>query len=283
MTGVLRSTKSLRVLAFTAVLTLVGALAAALPQDHAGAADDTITVRAQVDGGNNVVTIQRYYAYPGLWVTVGAFSRDDADAFSQGAMALPVEFIPDFRLPLPPVDGFETRYSGYLTPPQPPCEVVTYNDEDGNTITRELCSPGIHVAEVTCDWGFRVVLGPYDDITAQVLDGVWALGICPHGRLLRDGGLTSPAGVITIDEFRAMVTAALARMGETRPIEAIPVIGTGENPIHSETTYVDIRVTWPYGGEDPPTVLVQARGGGQQHAIELDQSTTIGVFSIVGR
>ena len=275
--------KSPRIAALTAFLSLVGALAVMLPQDHVGAADDTITIRARVDEGNNVVTIQRQYIEPWGWITVGMFSRDDADAFSHGSMVLPVEFIPEFRLPLPPVDGFQTRYSGYLTPPRPPCEEVTYEDGDGNTITRELCQPGIQVADVTCDWGFRVVLGPYDNITAQVLDGVWALGICAHGRLLRDGGLTSPSGVITIDEFRAMVTAALARMGETRPIEAIPIIGTRENPIHSETTYVDIRVGWPLLNGEAPIVTVTARGGGQQQTLELDQSTTIGVFSIVGR
>ena len=279
--------KSLHVVALTVVFTLGSALAVLVPHDHASAADDTIVIRAQVDAGNNVVTIQRHYTYPGRWVTVGVFSREvppDGNVFSHGSMALAVEFVPEFRRPLPPVAGFQTRFSGYLTPPRPPCEMVTYDDRDGNTITRELCRPGIRVAEVTCDWGFRVVLGPYDGVRQEVLDGVWVMGnVCPHGRLLRDGGLASPAGVITFDEFTAMITAALARVGETRPIDAIPVIGTEGNPIHSETTYVDIRVTWPYGVEGPPTITVNPRGGGAEQVLELGDSTTIGVYSIVPR
>lgn len=261
---------SMHILALTAVLALVSVLAAALPQDRAGAADDTIILRARVDGGNSVVTIERRYVEPWGWVAVGMFSKDDADAFSQGSMVLPVEFIPDFRLPLPPVDGFQTRYSGGYLPHVDECREIKY------------------CAVVTCDWGFRVVLGPYyanmnrNTLTQLVWDGVWALSICPHGRLLREGALENPSGMVTIDEFRAMITAALARMGETRPIEAIPVMGTRENPFRSETTYVDIRIAWPSEHEEPPTVVVQARGGGAQQALDLDQSTTVGVYSILG-
>ena len=160
---------------------------------------------------------------------------------------------------------------------------MTYNDEDGNTITRELCRPGFRVADVTCDWGFRVVLGDYkDNISQQILDGVWAMSnVCPHGRLLRDGGLTSPEGVITIDELRAMIAAALARVGETRPIDDIPIQGTRDNPFQSETTYVDFRVG--RGGEGAVIVTLQARGGGEEQTIELDRRTVVGVYSITAR
>ena len=272
---------SLHVVALTTVLTLVGTLAVLLPQDHARAADDTITVRVHLDDNGSVV-IQREYIEPWGWVTADAirlYEPEDGEAFSYGSATLAVEFVPEFRRSLPPVAGFQTRSSTYLTPPRPPCEVVTYDDEDGNTITQELCRPGIRVAEVTCEWGFQVVLGPYDSITREVLDGMWAMTtVCPHGRLLRDGGLTNPPGVITIDDLRAMITAALTRVGETRSIEAIPVFGTEENPLRSETTYVDFRVM--RGGDDTVVVTVQARGGGAQQIIELEETTTIAIYSL---
>ena len=277
--------KSLRAFALLGVVALVGALAILLPQDRASADDDTITIRAQYDESGNV-TIQREYRFPTRWVTVGVIAMDDpadGEVFQYGSMSLAVEFIPDFRLPLPPVAGFQTRFSGYLTPPQPPCEMVTYDDEDGNTITRELCRPGIRVADVTCDWGFRVVLGEYNNnITRQVLDGMWAMTtVCPHGRLLRDGELTSPSGVITIDELRAMITAALARVGETRQIDDIPIMGTEDNPFpQSETTYVDFRAV---RGGDTVVVTMQARGGGAQQTLKLDRRIVVGVYSIIPR
>ncbi len=258
---------SLNVAALTTVLTLVGALAVLLPQDRARAADDTITVRAEVDGGNNVVTIQRYYTYPGRWVTVGVFSRDEppyGDVFSNGTMALAVEFVPEFRRSLPPVAGFHTGFRGGYLP--------------------EECSE--YCAVITCQWGFRVALGPYyssriRNTLAQLFpDSFWALRVCDHGRLLTEGGLTSPPGMVTIEEFRAMISAALTASGESRALHDIPVMGTEENPIRSETTYVDIRVTWPSERSEDPTITVKARGGGQQQTIELKETTTIGIFSL---
>ena len=108
----------LNVFALLGVVALTGAVALLLPQDRASAADDTITIRAQLDKSNSVI-IQREYLFPTRWVTVGVIPLDiptDGDIFEYGTMSLAVEFIPDFRLPCPRWTG--SRPASVATSPR---------------------------------------------------------------------------------------------------------------------------------------------------------------------
>lgn len=257
--------RTLRIPLLAAVLATVGGVSALLPQDQARAAD-TISVRVHL-ADNGSVVIEREYVEPWRWVTVGVVTLDEAEsgeAFTHGSMVLPVEFIPEARWPLPSGGGF-----GSKSVPRIQCS--NYNDR-GDCIFAE---GGWHrVTTVYCDWGFRAVLGPYEELAASVMDGAWAMPICDHGDLLKPGGLRSPAEMITLDQLKTMVATALAAVGETRPIEDIP---EPRVVFHSETTYVDFRVL-RLG--DMTVIAYQARGGGEQQIIELEKVTTIAIYSL---
>ena len=279
--------KGLPLPAFVTLLVLVGALAALLPQDHASAID-SIDIRARVDEGGNVV-IERDYAGQTSWVRVGVIVLDEPqprDVFQYGAFTLAVEFIPETRLPLPQRDGYRTGYSTrVVSSTYAPCEwEETKWDENGKPIRWrcELTPIGSETAiAASCAWGWSAQLGPFDSLANGLGAGGFAMLICDHGRLLQ--GLESSSEMITLEELRAKVAEVLAAQGETRSLEDIPIIGTASNPIHSETTYVDIRVLQPVGSRDALSISVQARGGGDQEVLELDRSTRVAIYSLASR
>lgn len=250
-----------------ATLVLVGALVLLSPQDRARAAD-SVVIRTHLNDSGNVI-IERQYHMPTRWVTVGVITLgqlDDVGVFQHGSFTLSVEFIPEARWPLPSGGGWSSE-----SVPRIRCS--KFNDE-GRCIFAE---GGWHrVTTVYCDWGFSAVLGPYESLATSVMDGAWAMPICDHGDLLKPGGLQSPAEMITLDQLKAMVAAALAAVGETRPIEDIP---QPKAVFHSETTYIDFRVM-SVEGEEAPSLTVQARGGGKQQVLKLDQVATIAIYSL---
>ncbi len=254
-------------------------LAALLPRAYAGA-PDTITVRVHLDDNGSVV-IEREYIEPWGWVTVEVITLaepEGGEAFLYGSATLAVEFIPESKWPLPKGGGYSTE-SVYPANP-PPCEWEEVEwDEDGDPIRWEAhCDPGHDtVTTVTCEWGWGARLGPFESLVDALDAGAWALNICTHGKLLKAGGLESPAKMILLDELQVIVAGALLAVGETRTLDAIPEVASEENPIHSETTYVDFRVL---RGGGTTSVAFQAKGGGEQQIIELEETTTIAIYSL---
>ncbi len=311
--------KKLHMLAFAAVLVLAGSLGLLFQQDHASAADN-IVIRARVDERGSIV-IEREYQVPTRWVedgvvtledgaltldrdvfqsrsaqdgviavgdefqphwvTVGVITFDepqDGDVFQYGAMTLSVEFIPEARLPLPNTGtgktGFRTDPSDTLT-----CEeTATRYDENGEVVESTRNCYHLNTVEVTCWWGWSATLGEFS-LAGALEAGVFAMRICDHHGLLQE--LESPSEMITLEELRARIAAALTAQGEWRRFEDLPeppnVIVS--EPIRSETTYVDIRVLQVVASGDI-SVSVQARGGGVQRMLELDQPYTVAIYSL---
>ena len=262
-----------------ATLIVGGGLATLLPRVHAGASD-TITVRVHLHDSGSVV-IQREYVEPWGWVTADVITLNepwDGEAFAYGSATLPVEFIPESRWPLPKGGGFSTESVPPANPRLCEWEEVEW-DENGAPIRWETQCPSAQdtVTTVTCVWGWGARLGPFESLVDALDAGVWGLNICSRGKLLRAGGLESPSEMIMPDQLKAMVTDALLAVGETRPLEAIPEVATEETPLHSETTYVDFRVL--RSGETT-SVAFQARGGGEQQVIELEETTIIAIYSL---
>lgn len=261
-----------------AILAVVGAMTL-LPRVHASA-PDTITVRVHLDDHGSVV-IQREYVQPWGWVTETVIRLDEptgGELFTYGSATLAVEFIPESRRPLPKGGEFRTES---VPPANPrPCEWEEVEwDENGDPVRWErACGPKYDtVTTVICNWGWGARLGPFESLGEALDAGAWAMNICARGKPLKAGGLESPSAMVTTDELKVIVASALLAVGETRPLEAIPEIGTRENPLHSETTYVDFRAL-RLGGST--AVAFQARGGGEQQLIEFDVVTTISVYSL---
>lgn len=239
---------------------------------------DSIRIRALLDDEGNVV-IQREYTGRG-WVTVTAITlgeAEDGEVFQHGSTSLAVEFIPWARMPHPKDGRITTR----PVPGRTICSEGTPVawDEDGNPNrwTHECESHMHHVLSASCAWGWNAELGPFTSLAEALEVGGYALLICRHGGVLQ--GL--PGGGQSLNTLKANVTATLAASGETRPLEAVPEVATRDNPVRSETTYVDIRVLKVAGSNEAPTISVQARGGGALQALPLERPITVGIFSIV--
>ncbi len=265
-----------------AALSLVAGMGVLLPQDRAsGGAEDNITVRLTLrDDGT--VTIMRDYSQPWGWVAVGSLIPSDSTAgLLPVTHALAVEFIPEWRWPLQGDAEFHTQSVRAPDERQPePVWEETEWDEEGRPIRwSSTFTPVIDtLLTLSCGWGFSVRVGPFESLADALGAGVWGVQICDHGRTLLAGGLTSPAGMIRFDQLKALVTSAFAATGENRPIEAIPVLGSEEHPIHSETTYVDFYAARDGNGE--VVIIAQPRGGGEQVTLEIGKRTTIPVFSL---